>query len=139
MTQPKCINLLDVFEHWYRITFEDGYDPANVPRRCLDPWLMRIPCRYGEISVAGGKTLCWSCDEHPKIRNRVAALDRVEILTVGDRDLTVHFDVTDFDLIAGIVRPKKKPGMSAAERVKRSIWMRNLNRQSPIKSRISDP
>ena len=127
MTQPICINLLNLFEHFYRITYSEEYDPAGVPRRCLNKWMMQIPCKFGAIVPAGGKSLAWSCEGHAKIRNRVKALERVRVQTEGNRDLTVTFDVTDFGLVAGIVKPFRKPGMSAAEREKRSRRMCERN------------
>jgi hypothetical protein len=45
MSTATCINLLQVFGRDYKITFDPAYDSRRVPRRCLDPWLMQLPCR----------------------------------------------------------------------------------------------
>ena len=52
-----CVNLRERFGKRYRITFDPSYSSFNVPGEKLDPWMMVIRCRSGEIYPHGGSKL----------------------------------------------------------------------------------
>ena len=51
MSETTCLNLLETFGTDYRVTFDPAYDSRHVPRRCLDPWLMQLPCRGKGVCI----------------------------------------------------------------------------------------
>lgn len=130
MAKPStCINLLDRFGDRYRITFDPAYDAKHRPREKLDPWMMVIPCRVGEIYPFGGSTLVIEIDGHRRIRGRLARLDCCEGHQDGDDCGSFRFDMSDFDTVAEIVKPYRRPQLSPEEREARRQRMNSV-RQS---------
>jgi hypothetical protein len=115
---PSCINLLARFGAVYRIAFDPAYDRRNIPRRCLDPWAMVMPCHYGTIYPHGGDVLAIELDVHPVIARRLAALPGVTLYQDGHDEKTFHFPIDLFEQVAEIVRPKRRRTLTAEQKAK---------------------
>jgi len=103
---PTCINLAERFGGRYRI----GHDEAAESRN--DPWGMVMPCRFGTIYPYDGDMLALDIDYHPGAARKVAAIPGVRVHQDGGwgGEMTFTFNVTLFDAVAAIVRPKRLPG-----------------------------
>ncbi|MFV0443341.1 MAG: hypothetical protein ACK5Q5_07200 [Planctomycetaceae bacterium] len=121
----NCINLRNRFGDRYRISFDPAYDPRHRPKKCLDPWMMILPCRYGEIYPDGGQFLRVDIDGHNRIAARVTALDGCMLVQDGDVEKTIRFPVTQFELVAALVHPHRRRRVSDDERCR----LRALSRQ----------
>jgi hypothetical protein len=108
----NCINLLETFGAEYRIEFDEAYDPRGKPRDRLDPWMMLIPCRYGEIYPEGGQYLRVDIDYHNQIAARVAALPGCTLYGDGDDEKTIRFHVDQFEAVAKLVKPYRRVKVS---------------------------
>jgi hypothetical protein len=51
MSTVTCINLLEAFGADFGVTFDPAYDSRGVPRRCLDQWMMQLPCRGQGVCI----------------------------------------------------------------------------------------
>jgi hypothetical protein len=72
---PECVNLRQRFGRQYRVTFDPAYDPRNVPRDHLDPWMMQIPCRGGVAFYPhGSDLLAIEVDHRPKAARRLRGM-----------------------------------------------------------------
>jgi len=116
----KCINLKEQFRKQYRI----GHDPAakHEPGGMADPWLYTIPCKYGEIYPYGGERLALHCQGSTMRQTIKRRFPKFEIQNWSDDgEATFLFHVDDFEKLAKLVRPKRKPGrrkLSDGEREK---------------------
>lgn len=72
-----------------------------------DPWLLQLLCKHGHIYPQGGSRLAASTNRRGKIANLLAGLDCVGMHQDGDDGINVTFDVSDFDQIASILKPRK--------------------------------
>ena len=115
---PTCINLKERFGQQYRVTYEESYyADRGVGARATDPWLMIVPCRFGHIFPHGGDRLAASVDGHPNVAGALRRLPCCRVHQDGDfGELTVLFDVADFDKVVQIMRPRRRRQVSAAER-----------------------
>lgn len=105
-----CIDLKERFGDRFRVTYEDSYYAQYGPNaRTEDPWYMVIPCKWGHVYPAGPDTLAASVDGYPRIAARLKRLRCCRVHQDGDfGELTVLFDVVDFDKVAKIIRPHRK-------------------------------
>ncbi len=105
-----CINLFETFGDKYRITWDSAYDPNHVPVGKRDPWMMQIPCAgRGVVIFPHGRTvLAIEVDRHPGIAAQLSAITGVRLHQCGDAERTFVFDVSLFDQVARIVRPRKR-------------------------------
>lgn len=78
-------------------------------------WLTIIPCRFGHIDPQGDRMLAAYSGSRLK-RKELAALDCVELYVEGDHELTVIFDVADFDRVAAVLEPKRRRRLSPEQR-----------------------
>jgi len=122
---PICVDLRERFGDRLKVEYEEGHRAEYGPRaRTDDPWLQVVPSRNGDIYPHGGDELAAYC-ERPGIGKRLAALDCVRVHQHGDREITVVFDVADFDRVAAVLKPRKRRRLSpeqraaSAERLKR--------------------
>lgn len=104
MAIPTCIDLKATFGSRYRITADESATPRNS-----DPWLWRIPCRYGVVWPWGGDRLAVSVDFHRAIARQVRALPGVVMEQGGDDEFTFSFPMELFDAVAALVRPHRRP------------------------------
>jgi hypothetical protein len=111
-----CINLRARFGSEYRIAFDPSYDPKGVPKSSLDSWMMTIPCRFGTIFPHGGDLLAAECDRHPSAWRKLDALPGVTLHQAGDGERTYLFDVSLWDVVADIIKPKRRRRLSAAHK-----------------------
>ena len=116
---PECINVRKRFGKRYRIAFDPCYSSFNVPKDKLDPWYMVIPCKYGGLFAWSDTRLVADVTGHPRIASKLLKFDCVEVEHRGDpENLTVHFDVKDFDQVAAVMKPKKRKRLSEERRRK---------------------
>jgi len=110
MSSPTCINLKERFGRRYRVVYEESYYAQYGPNaRVPDPWLMILPCKFGHIFPHGGDMLAASVDGHPNVAGLLRRLPRCQVWQDGDfGELTVTFDVADFDEVARIMRPRRR-------------------------------
>jgi hypothetical protein len=121
-----CLHLVELFGDKYRTGFDPAYDPRHRPQKSRDPWMMTIPCSRGVILPFGGEYLIAEVEDRPRIANRLAQLSCVELLQDGDRFIAVKFHVRDFEQVAQLLRPRKKPRLTAERRAALAERMRKL-------------
>jgi hypothetical protein len=129
MSETTCLNLLETFGTDYRVTFDPAYDSCHVPRRCLDPWLMQLPCRGKGVCIYphGADRLAVELDGRPALARKLAAIPGVELWQDGDGEKTFVFGLGLFDTVAGVVRPHRRPRLSAGRRAQLAGRMRAAN------------
>jgi hypothetical protein len=134
MSEPTCINLAQMFSDRYRI----GHDEAAITwgeRR--DPWMMTIPCAGRGLTIypQGGTTLALECNCRPGIARQVAATPGVRIHQDGGMagGMTFLFDVSLFEQVAEIVKPRRRRRLSEEERARRIERFGAARRNAPEK------
>ena len=114
----QCIDLRATFGDRFRCEFEESYDAERSEFRSVEAaWLTLIPCDYGHIYPHGGRMLA----AYSKRRRRCDELLALDCVTVhhdgecegkrgdpGIREVTVLFDVDDFERVAAIMQPKRR-------------------------------
>ena len=126
---PTCINLHERFGSKYRITFDEAYDPSHRPGDKLDPWYMEIPCRRGTVYPQGGNRLAVMVDGYRGLVKQMRQLPYLEIVQDGQSEATFVFDVADFDKVAELVKPWRKPRMSDEQRLAAADRLREFRFQ----------
>ncbi len=126
LTQPECPDLMALFGDRFKIQFDEACSVRNVPRDKLDSWMMQLPCSGGITIYPHGRTiLAVEVDYHPGIARQLRGLG-LAVHQRGDCEWTFLFDVADFDAVARIVRPYRRPRLSAEERARRRGRMTRL-------------
>ena len=82
---------------------------------------MQIPCERGTITPYGDTTLSVMVNNRPITANRLVELcfegfGVCELVQDGDHEKTFIFDVSEFDTIAEIVKPRRKRILSEEHR-----------------------
>jgi hypothetical protein len=118
MPEPTCLNLLRLYGGRYKITYDPAYDAKGVPRRCLDPWYMQIPCAGKGVTIYphGGARLAVEIDYRWSVARKVAAIPGVQLHQDGDGEKTYLFDVALFDRVAAVVKPRRRRVLTAEQR-----------------------
>ena len=118
MSTATCVNLLEVFGRDYKVTFDPAYDSRRVPRRCLDPWMLQLPCRGRGVTIYPfeGSRLAVEVDGRPGLAKKLAALPGVGLWQDGDGETTFLFDVARFEAVAAVVRPRKRRRLPEGQR-----------------------
>ncbi len=112
----QCVDLRAMLGDRFRCEFEESYYAELPEYRSVEAcWLTIIPCRYGHISPQGERTLAAYSGSRLK-RLELAALDCVELYVEGDHELTVIFDVADFDRVAAVMEPRRRRRLSPEQR-----------------------
>ncbi len=113
----ECVNLKDRFGRRFKVEYEESYYDERTKHTLEDPWLMIVPCRYGHIFPHGGSLLAASVDGHPNVAGVLRRLRCCQVHQDGDfGELTVVFDVADFDKVAAIMKPRRRRQVSEEER-----------------------
>ncbi len=123
-----CINLKNRFGGRYRVVYEESFRAdRGVRTRLEDPWLMIVPCRYGHIFPHDGSLLAASVDGHPNVAGVLRRLRCCRFHQDGDfGELTVLFNLVDFDKVAAIMRPRCRRQVSESEHERlRLIGLKN--------------
>lgn len=114
----KCVNLKKEFGGQYQVEYDESfYAQYGENARTVDPWYMQIRCRYGSIYPFDGSTLAASVDGYPKIAGRLKNLPCCRMHQDGDfGELTVLFDMSDFDTVADVMKPRRRRRLSPEQR-----------------------
>lgn len=99
----ECINLKRQFGDRYRVAHEE-----SRRGRLIDPWLMIIPCGHGHICPWGGSNLAACTDRPGQIVGRLKRLDFTTVVQDGDDGANITFDAEYFEVVAEIMRPRKR-------------------------------
>lgn len=117
MKIDECINLKERFGQKYKVTYEESYYAERTIDSLVDPWMMIIPCRYGHIFPHGDNMLAVSVNGHTRIAGTIRRLPCCKVHQDGDHgEMTVLFDVKDFDRVAAIMLPRRRPILSDEQR-----------------------
>jgi hypothetical protein len=111
-----CINLQEQFGQRYRITFDAAYNPRHCPKDKLDPVMMQIPCERGVIYPHGGTRLAVEVDGRAVTAGKLWSSDACTLHQDGDHQKTFTFDVSDFQVVAAIVMPRRKRRLTEAQK-----------------------
>ena len=110
------VNLRERFGDRYRIVRDEAYE-AELPefRRSDEVWLQQIPCKYGHIYPHSGTTLgAWS--DRPSRRRLLSELACCAVHLEGDHEISVLFDVSDFESVARVLQPRRRRRLTEAQR-----------------------
>lgn len=130
----ECLNLVELFGGKYRTSFDPAYDPRHRPQKSRDPRMMTIPCSRGVIYPFGGEYLIAEVEDRPRIAGSLVQLSCVELFQDGDRFVAVKFHVRDFKQVAQLLRPRKKPRLTAERRAELSEHMRRIREDKKIRA-----
>lgn len=114
--EPTCVNLAERFGDKYKISYDPAFDPHGKHRDKIDPFDMQIPCRKGTVYPLGGSRLAFEINGRRSLVKELRGLPFLKITQDGDREATFAFDVADFDKVAELVKPHRRPIMSEAQR-----------------------
>lgn len=120
MNDSGCVNLREEFGDRFRIEYDPAADSSRTLRK--DPWYFVMKCKAGELSPQGGTTLRLEIpvtmgSRRRKILERLKG--RVQAIEFSDV-WAILFEVSDFDLVADLIRPKRRPQLTAQQREQRS-------------------
>jgi hypothetical protein len=114
MSDAPCPNLLQLAGGRYKVTFDPAYDSFNVPRAKLDPWMMTLRGRHGEIYPWGdGKLAVFAT---PALAVHLQAIPGLTLWTDGSDGKTFTFPVSALDAVALVIRPRKRRRLSEEAR-----------------------
>jgi hypothetical protein len=133
----SCVDLRATFGDEYRVEHEESHEAESPDFRAQESaWLSVIPCRHGCIYPHGGRTLA-AFTSSRGCAERLQALPGVRVHQDGQagraRELTVLFDVGDFDRVAAVLEPKRRRRLSEAHKAKlvaaaKPHWFAGSNR-----------
>jgi hypothetical protein len=109
---------MDYFGTKYKIGWDECYDPKGRSKENLDTWYMTIPCERGTIIPFGDTELSVLVDYRPITAKRLIESGVCALYQDGDHEKTFLFDVSDFDTVAEIVKPRRKRRLTAEQREK---------------------
>ena len=122
----QCINLKESYGQQYQVSYEESYRAERGDGgRLKDPWLQIIPCRFGHLYPHGGNYLGASTTRRGPVANRLAALPCVRLVQDGDDGVNVVFHLDDFELVAAVMRPKRRRRLPADRRAEQVERLRN--------------
>lgn len=114
-----CINLRERFGDRYRVAYEEGYVAQyGKDARVDDPWLQIVLCRHGHIYPQGGEILAASTNERGPVAGALVRLKCTTVLQDGSDGVNVAFHVDHFDVVAAILRPRRKRQVSDQDRTR---------------------
>jgi len=112
----ECVNLRERFGRRFKVVYEEAHRAEYGPNaRTEDPWLMILLCEHGHVFPHGDDQLAAFTDG-PVIAKKLARLVCCEVWQEGDQELTVLFDVADFDAVAQILKPRRRRRLTPAQR-----------------------
>src|SRR5271165_4413840 len=115
-------NLKELFGDRYRI----GHDPiAQTRTERNDPWMMALQGKRGIIYPHDENRLAVEC-RGSHARKILSAVPGATVHQRGETEWTILFDVADFDIVATIIRPKKRPAYTQEQRLAMSERMKTI-------------
>jgi len=113
----RCIDLKRHFGDQYRVEFEDSYYADHGERaRTEDPWLMVVLCQNGHIYPHSHSQLGASTDRCGKTANQLKRLACTTVTQDGSDGVNVIFEVTDFEKVAEIMKPRRRRRQTPEQR-----------------------
>ncbi len=110
------------------MVYEESYFAEHgQTARVDDPWLQVLLCKHRHIYPHYGSLLAASVDGHPNVAGVLRRLRCCKVHQDGDfGELTVTFDVSDFDKVAAIMHTWRRRQVSESERERlRLIGLKN--------------
>jgi hypothetical protein len=114
----ECINLVEHFKQ-FRLGWGPSYVPEykHVPKHLRDPWFVQIKCRQDVVIYpAGGTKLSLELNHHNLLAKRIAPIPGVTCSQDGDQEKTFVFDVSLFEQVSAIVKPRRQRTMTREQR-----------------------
>ena len=102
-----CVNLKERFGDRFKVELEEAHRAETVDRPTEAPWLMVIPCDHGHIYPHGDSILS-AYSDRPGARKKLKGMACCTIHQEGEKEVTVNFDVKDFDQVAEVMKPRKR-------------------------------
>jgi hypothetical protein len=117
--RSPCPDLKALAAGKYRLKREESYHVEHGKHgRSMDPWLWMIPCQHGHMFPFGSGLLGASTDRRGGIARRLAALPGCRVHQDGDDGLTVVFPEAMFEMVAAILKPRRRRRWSEAQRAR---------------------
>lgn len=120
-SKAKCINLRERFGDQYRITHDECYALERPELRAEEEiWLQQIPCDKGHICPWGGDLLAACTNTRGPTAAKLMKLPFVDRdrSQDGDDGVNAVFPVQYFDIVAEIMRPKRRRRLSPEARLR---------------------
>ena len=112
-----CINLQKRFGRRFKVRYAEDYFAQYGPNaQTEDPWYMEIPCENGSIAPWGGFELVACTKTAGPVANRLKAIPFTRVAQDGDDGANVVFGVEHFDVVAKLMKPRRRRRLSEAAR-----------------------
>ena len=121
--ENQCVDLRGTFAGRYRFEWDEAYHEERPERRSTEAsWLTMTPCKFGKIFPWGDRTLAAYSNAGGVKRRELEALACVEVVQGGGQcqEVVVTFDVSDFDLVAEVLKARRPRQYSPEERARRT-------------------
>ncbi len=113
----QCINLRERFGDLYKVAHDPAYDAERPEFRAQEePWLQLVLCQHSEIGPHGGEYLLACTKNCGSVATRLAELDCVKVVQDGDDGINVKFHINYFEVVAEILRPRRRRRLSETQR-----------------------
>ncbi len=110
-------DLKALYGYEYQTAFDESYFAESaINRRAELAWLQIIPCRHGHIGVWGHNRLSASTKNAGEIANLLATLSCCEVQQRGQDGTTASFAVSDFPMVAALMKPRRRRHLTAAHK-----------------------
>lgn len=94
--------------------------------------MMLIPFRGGEIYADGDDCLRVDINHRRKLAGMVGRLEGLELVQDGDNERTFRFHINQFEAVAELVKPHRRPKVTEERRRQLRVGMSAINQQFPI-------
>ena len=112
-----CIDLKARFGERFRVRYEEAYrHQYGDGARVVDPWYMEVVCQHGCVYPHGGRRLAASTNSSGPVAKRLRAMPGVEVRQDGSDGVTVLFDVDLFEVVAEVIKPRRRRVLSESAR-----------------------
>ncbi len=149
MTEPKCIDLEELFWDRYKVRYEESYYAERTKKTLDDPWLKIVLCERNGVhihpwgSIGSDTELAVNCVAGP-IGNKLAKMDGTTVLLDGNDGKTIGFPSSMFEDVAKIVHPRKRkigrpPTQESLDALKRVHAERRCQRSQNDLERTQGP
>jgi hypothetical protein len=111
------INLREQWGHRFKISFEEAYYGQYGPNaRVDDPHYQIIPGKLGHVYAWGAEWLAASTNTSGSVAARLKVLPGTRLWQDGSDGVTVLFKVEHFELVANLLKLRRRRQTSEQER-----------------------